>query len=251
MAGTMIPSAGRLWQTGMAGEWLKTRLASVVHEYARLDLRASHIIVAAMIIAGAITNLVVAHGWTVWPFVGAFGVLTYINEAADRNGQGIPPFQVYAFFFGAVALWILMVLLLSSINPIIVILGIMAVGYRAAQAFIRQRERDRLIAARRADGRCIHCGEVFDPNGIVCESCGEEPNPDEALLKRVAQIYRSPQEMARTRATLSRGVTNASTKESALLARRRPGKTTTPAPLPKAAKLGRSAAGGSRKPNRN
>ncbi len=172
MAGTMIPSAGRLWQTGMAGEWLKTRLASVVHEYARLDLRASHIIVAAMIIAGAITNLVVAHGWTVWPFVGAFGVLTYINEAADRNGQGIPPFQVYAFFFGAVALWILMVLLLSSINPIIVILGIMAVGYRAAQAFIRQRERDRLIAARARMGGVFIVGRCLIRMGLFVNRAG-------------------------------------------------------------------------------
>jgi hypothetical protein len=235
----------------MAGETIKTRITGLLSEYARLDLRASYIIVVAMIIAGAVINIVVAHGWTVWPFVGAFGVLTYINEAADRNGQGIPPFQVYAFFFGVVALWILMVLLLSSINPIIVVLGVIAVGYRAAQAFIRQRERDRLIAARRADGRCIHCGEMFDPNAILCESCGEEPNPDEALLKRVAQIYRSPEEMARTRATLSRTATNATTKETALLARRRTGKTKTPAPLPKAAKLGGTSGGSSRKPNRS
>jgi hypothetical protein len=235
----------------MGVETIKSRVSGALREYARLDLRASHIIVVVMIVAGVVINIVVAHGWTVWPFVGAFGVLTYINEAADRNGQGIPPFQVYAFFFGVVAPWILMVFLLSSINPIIVILGVIAVGYRAAQAFIRQRERDRLIAARRADGRCIHCGEMFDPNAILCESCGEEPNPDEALLKRVAQIYRSPEEMARTRATLSRAATNASTKETALLTRRRTGKTKTPAPLPKAAKLGGSAGGSSRKPNRS
>ncbi|MGD0463574.1 MAG: hypothetical protein ABSB74_13900 [Tepidisphaeraceae bacterium] len=235
----------------MAGEWIKTRIAGAVREYARLDLRASHIIVAAMIVAGALTNIIVAHGWTVWPFVGAFGILTYINEAADRNGQGIPPFQVYAFFFGAVALWILMVIFLSTINPVVVILGIIAMGYRAGQAFIRQRERDRLIAARRANGLCIHRGESFDPNVLLCESCGEEPNPDEALLKRVAQIYRSPEEMARTRATLSRAATNASAKEAALLARHRSGKATAPAPLPKAAKLGGSAGGASRKPNRN
>ncbi|HEY1922834.1 MAG TPA: hypothetical protein VGG44_08705 [Tepidisphaeraceae bacterium] len=212
-----------------------------MHEYARVDLRASHIIVVTMVIAGAVINLVVAHGWTVWPFVGAFGVLTYINEAADRNGQGIPPFQVYAFFFGVVAIWVLMVLVLSSLNPVIVILGVIAVGYRAGQAFMRQRERDKLIAFRQADGRCIHCGEAFNSESILCDSCGEEPNPDEALLKRVAQIYRSPEEMARTRATLSRKSTNASSKENALLGRRRAGKTTAPAPLPKAAKLGGSS----------
>ncbi len=204
-----------------------------------------------MIVAGALINIIVAHGWTVWPFVGAFGLLTYINEAAARNGQGIPPFQVYAFFFGAVGVWVLMVFLLSTINPVIVILGIIAVGYRAAQAFIRQRERDRLIAARRAEGRCVHCGESFDPNVLLCESCGEEPNPDEAMLKRIAQIYRTPQEMARTRAALGRAANNASAKEAALLARHRSGKATAPVSLPKAAKLGGSADGPSRKPNRN
>jgi hypothetical protein len=232
----------------MAAASVKTRLAGVLRDYARVDLRASHIIVVAMILAGVLINLFVARGWTVWPFVGAFGILTYINEAADRSGQGIPPFQVYAFFIGAVAVWILAVLVLSTINPVILILGVLAVGYRAGQAFIRQRERERVIAARRAEGRCIHCGELFNPNVLLCESCGEEPNPDEALLKRVAQIYRSPQDMARTRATLSRAATSASTKEAALLARHRSGKTTAPAPLPKAAKLGGSAA---RKPNRN
>jgi hypothetical protein len=231
----------------MTFEWIKTRISDAIREYARVDLRASHIIVVAIIVVGAVTNLLVAHGWTVWPFVGAFGVLTYINEAANRNGQGIPPFQVYGFFFGVVAIWILMVLVLSTLNPVIVVLGVIAVGYRAAQAFIRQRERDRLIASRQADGRCIHCGEVFNPNSMLCDSCGEEPNPDEALLNRVAQIYRSPEEMARTRATLTRKATNASSKENALLARRRTGKTTAPAGLPKAAKLGGSA----RKPNRN
>jgi hypothetical protein len=222
----------------MTFEWIKTRVSNAMHEYARVDLRASHIIVATIVVVGAVTNLLVAHGWTVWPFVGAFGVLTYINEAADRNGQGIPPFQVYGFFFGVVAVWILMVLVLSTLNPVIVVLGIIAVGYRAGQAFMRQRERERLIAFRQADGRCIHCGEVFDPNSILCESCGEEPNPDEALLNRVAQIYRTPEEMARTRATLTRKSTNASSKENALLARRRTGKTAAPAGLPKAAKLG-------------
>jgi hypothetical protein len=217
---------------------IRMRISGALREYARADLRASHIIVVGMVLAGILINLVVAHGWTVWPFVGAFGVLTYINEAADRNGQGVPPFQVYGFFFGVVAIWILMVLVLSTLNPVIVVLGIIAVGYRAGQAFIRQRERDRLISFRQADGRCIHCGEVFDPNSILCESCGEEPNPDEALLNRVAQIYRTPEEMARTRATLTRKSTNASSKENALLARRRTGKTTAPTGLPKAAKLG-------------
>jgi hypothetical protein len=221
---------------------IKARLKQVLHEYVRSDLRLSHIILGVAIIVGAVINAVFAHGWTVWPVVLAFGILTYINEAVSRNGQGIPPVQVYAFFIGVVVFWFVMVLILSTLNPLILILGIGAILYRIAEAFLRQRERDRLIAARRADGVCLHCGEVYDPNSVFCENCGEEPNPDVAILTRVAQIYRSDEQMKNARAALSRTAApaTASAKEQALLARRRTGKVTHQAPLPKASKLGPS-----------
>lgn len=134
----------------MAAKTIKTRIAAMLRDYARQDLRTSHIAVGAMILVGAVLNLIFTRGWTVWPFVLAFGILTYINEAADRNGQGIPPFQVYAFFIGAGAFWAVIVLILSRINPIIMLIGIAALLYRVSEAVLRQRERDRLIAFRRA-----------------------------------------------------------------------------------------------------
>ncbi|HEX4055523.1 MAG TPA: zinc ribbon domain-containing protein [Tepidisphaeraceae bacterium] len=235
----------------MTAKSIKTQIAAVLREYARHDLRTSHIVVGAMIVVGALLNLIFTHGWTVWPFVLAFGILTYINEAADRNGQGIPPLQVYAFFVGVGAFWVVIVLVISRINPIIMLIGIAALLYRVTEALLRQRERDRLIAFRRTQGLCIHCGEMNEPDAVLCESCGEEPNPEDAILKRVAQICRTPQDMVRARATLMRTAvsTSAGAKESALLARHRTGKVAAKkTELPKAAKLGNAS--GSSKRNR-
>ena len=227
----------------MSVEDIKIAIDKVFREYVRSDIRPSHLIIGAIIVIGAIVNLVFAHGWTIWPFVAAFGVLTYINEAADRNGQGIPPFQAYALLIGGAVVWIVLVMFLSFINPLILVLGIMAVMYRGAQAYLRQRERNKLIASRRAEGVCLHCGAVNNPDAPYCESCGEEPNPDSALLRRVAEIYRTPQDMARARAVLMRGNvgSSASAKEKALLSRHRTGKQTHRSELPKAAKLGGSS----------
>ena len=223
----------------MAGQSTKDRLKQAVREWALLDLRLSHLIVAGAIVVGAFINLVFAHGWTIWPAVLAFGILTYMNEAVSRSGQGIPPYQVYGVFVAAGVVWFGAVLILMWVNPIILVIGLAAIVYRIVEAVIRQRERDRLIAVRRAKGLCLHCGEIYDPNAVFCDTCGEEPNPDSAILKRVAQIYRSQQDIGRTRAVLGRSATpaTASSKEQALIARHRTGKVTAPAPLPKAAKI--------------
>jgi hypothetical protein len=229
---------------------IKSRIEHLLREYFVLEGRPSHLIVLGMILAGALINLFIPRGWTVWPFVLAFGILTYINEASSRNGQGVPPFQVYSLFVGIAAAWVVAILILWSINPLILLVGIAVVLYRVIEAFMRQRERDRLIAHRRAQGLCVHCGEVYDPHAVLCESCGEEPNPDAAVLRRVAQICHSPQDVARARSVLTRsvGTATASSKEQALLARHH-GKKAAPAAqgLPKAAKLGPSSSSKRRK----
>jgi hypothetical protein len=220
----------------------KQNLADLLHEYITLDLRLSYLIIAAMVLVGAVLNFTLPHGWAVWPFVLAASILTLINDAADRNGQGVPPFQVYAFFGGAVLLWIIVLAVLSTLNPLILLIGVAAVGYRFGQAYIHQRERNRLIRTRAEEGRCLHCGEIYEPNTLLCETCGEEPNPDQAMLQRVANIYRSPEIIARTRKVLTREAKNvsASAREAALIARHH-GKGAAKTALPKAAKLGPSA----------
>jgi hypothetical protein len=226
----------------MADNRIKTRITEALREYARTDLRLSHIVLAIAFVVGALVNLLFAHGWTVWPAVLAFGILTYMNEAVSRNGQGIPPYQVYSFFIVAVVVWFVAVLILSTLNPIVLILGVGAIVYRISEAYLRQRERDRLIASRRALGVCLHCGNPYDPNAVLCENCGEEPNPDDAVLKRVAQIYRSDQQVQHARSVLGSTAkpSSASSKEQALIARHRTGKVTPASQLPKAAKLGPS-----------
>jgi hypothetical protein len=222
----------------------KQRLIAAFRDFVRLDMRPSHLIIGGMILVGAIVNILLPHGWTVWPVVLAFGVLTIINEAVDRNGQGIPPVQVYGFFIGIGIAWLVLVMLMWAINPIFLFLGVAIVLYRGIEAYLKQRERERLINFRRERGVCLHCGEVYDPNSVLCESCGEEPNPDVAVLKRVAQICRSPQDVTRARAVLSRatGSSSAASKEKALIARRHGEKKVSRSnELPKAAKLGPSA----------
>jgi hypothetical protein len=221
---------------------MKARLMEALRQFASLDLRISHLAIGVTIIVGALINLFFAHGWTVWPAILAFGILTYMNEAVSRNCQGFPPYHVYAFFLGAIAVWTLIILILSAVNPVILLLGIGAILFRIIEALLRQREREKLIAIRRLQGVCLHCGGPYDANVVFCENCGEEPNPDEAILKRVAQIYRSNEQIERARSALVRTAApaTASSKEQALLARHRTGKVTPASQLPKAAKLGPS-----------
>jgi hypothetical protein len=218
------------------------QIKTALRDWLTLDLRYSHVIIAAAVLVGGLINLFFAHGWTIWPAVLAFGILTYINEAVDRSGQGIPPVQVYALFIAAGVVWMAAVCLLMSINKLILFVGIAAILYRILEAILRQRERERLIAHRRAAGVCLHCGEIYDPSAVFCQTCGEEPNPADALLRRVAQIYRSTQDIARTRAVLGKSAASPlSAKEQALITRRQGQKLTHPSPLPKAAKLGGSS----------
>src|SRR5580700_4211771 len=133
---------------------VKDRITAAVRDFARLDLRPSHMIIGGMVVVGAIINLVFAHGWTVWPIVLAFGMLTIINEAVERNGQGIPPFQVYAFFIGIGVFWLILVMFMWAIHPIFLILGMGIVIYRGIEAYLKQRERERLINFRRERGVC-------------------------------------------------------------------------------------------------
>src|SRR6202453_4763314 len=116
---------------------VKDRISSAVRDFARLDLRPSHLIVGGMVVVGVIVNLVFAHGWTVWPVVLAFAMLTIINEAVERNGQGIPPFQVYAFFIGIGVAWLGVGMCLWAVPPIFLILGLGVVLYRGIEAYLK------------------------------------------------------------------------------------------------------------------
>ena len=101
-----------------------------------------------MVALGLAVNLLLPHGWTVWPFVLAAAILLTIHEMAERNGQGIPPLHVYAFFVAAMTLWLGLVVILSAVNVLVLLLGIGVLGYFAVQGYLKQREKMRVIAAR-------------------------------------------------------------------------------------------------------
>jgi hypothetical protein len=202
---------------------IKSKITGALREFVELDLRRSYLVIGGMILVGIIVNIFVTKGWTVWPFIGAASVLVVISEAAQRNGQGVPPLQVYGFFFGAVAVWIIIVLVLSVLNPFIVLAATGALGFYAAKGGITEYQRRAKIDALRKAGRCIHCGELYDPKSEICENCGDEANPEDTRLARVAAVARQNRNPAKARAALNQPPAGASAKqkEQALLARAR------------------------------
>src|SRR5438132_11300131 len=95
-----------------------------LREYFDYDIRWSYWLVGGMIALGAVSSLFLSHGWTVWPFVFIACFMSMVHEAAERNGQGVPPFHVYALLVGGVAVWIVVVLLFSFVNPVVLMIGL-------------------------------------------------------------------------------------------------------------------------------
>jgi hypothetical protein len=190
-------------------------------EYVSYDLRLSYWIIGGLVLLGAAVSIWVPHGWAIWPAICVAGFLSMVNEAADRNGQGVPPFQVYASLVGLVVGWIVITLVFSMFNPIVLLIGAVALGYQCARAWVQERERNRLIEARRASGECVHCGQVVTNRNGVCEHCGNEPDPIGTRLRRVANIVNANKDASRARAAIAQPSTyqSASSKEQALIAK--------------------------------
>jgi hypothetical protein len=201
---------------------LKTYLVQAVKSYWQQDLRVSHLAIAGLAVAGLIVNLLLPHGWTVWPLVLAAGLMIMINEAADRAGHGVPPLQVYALFGVIVGVWMLVILVLSALHPIIFVLGMIVLIYYAARGYVKNYTHQKMIAQRREEGQCIHCGEPADPDQTVCPHCGEDANPDAARSKWSTLTAKGAQDRARIRSILkpASAASEASAKEQALLSRR-------------------------------
>jgi hypothetical protein len=86
--------------------------------------------------------------------------------------------------------------------------------------YLEQKEKDRMIEQRRADGCCVHCGaKVEDVNLGFCTECGLEPNPTEIQLGRIASTIASANRGGHARSVLTQrtAAADASAKERALL----------------------------------
>lgn len=211
--------------TGCHPKWdrLKYILREGTRQFIRINLRWSYLAIAGMVVIGVVVNLTLAHGWTVWPVVLAAGIMLMVHEAAERNRQGVPPLHAYALFISAMAAWLATLVVLSAINPVVLLIGFIALGYYCTLGYVKDLERRKVMTQRRAEGLCVHCGHPADYELAMCLHCGREPDPDDAQLKRVGHTSRSSREKARARQNLTPKPPTASAakKEQALLARRR------------------------------
>lgn len=203
--------------------WARGDLRRGLKEFVEHDLRVTYLAIVGLVLAGLIVNLLLPRGWTVWPFVLGAAIMLAINEMADRSGQGIPPLRIYLFFTGAVIGWIAVVLIISAFNPLVLLVGICVLGYYWAKGYIKTRERMKLIVSRRVAGCCIHCGQLVDPQYAYCQNCGEDPDPEASVLKRITGAQRGLGSAEKARAALKPEsiAASAARKEQALMARRR------------------------------
>lgn len=208
---------------------IKSATKQVIASFKQLDvtdLRWTHLAILGMVIGGAVINLFLHNGWTVWPLVMVAALMTAIHEAADRAGQGVPPLTVYACFAGAIILWIGLVMLLSAVNMLVIFAAVLALAYFSIKGWLKTRIRQELIQYRIAHDLCVNCGEPASSDLQYCENCGMEPNPMIAESRRLTESTHRNANAAHARAVLKgEGMgASAARKEQALLAMRRAGK---------------------------
>lgn len=198
------------------------RVAVVLQRFSRLDLRWSYLAAGGLVVLGGLLNLLLPHGWTVWPIVAALAGMMMVHEAAERNGQGVPPGHAYAFIFGALFTWLAVGIVLSVVNVFVLVMGLIGVIVYATHGYIEGRKREYLRADRRKNGLCVHCGMRFNSSMEMCDHCGEEPDPLSTQLQRVAGVARNRRNVDRARAVIkSESLTaTAARKEQALLQKR-------------------------------
>jgi len=203
----------------------KDKATHALKEFLRNDMRWSYWVIAGLL-AIAIVASFFPGGWQLYPFLFAAGVLSMIHEAADRNGQGVPPLYAYGFLIGIILFWVVVIAIFSLVNKFVLFLGILALAYQLARGYLQERERTKLIETRRAHGECIHCGYETDPKKGVCPNCGEEPDPSSATLRRVASIVHQRKNTPQARQTLGKQnpMNAVQRREQALIARRASGR---------------------------
>jgi hypothetical protein len=181
----------------------KERILRELKKVGLSDVKWSHIINVFLLIVGLTVTVLFENGWTVCPFLGAVGIIVMINEAADRNGEGVPPLHVYLFFFASVLVWSFAVTVLSVVNIWILLFGVFGSLWYTAVCMRRAKEHDAVLAMRVERQLCIHCATPIDPEYSFCQACGREPNPDSARMKRIRSIMSNRKNSERMRRALT------------------------------------------------
>lgn len=208
----------------MKWDELKQHLPKALRDFSQTGLRYSYFVVAVMVVLGAAVNFFLPHGWVVWPAVLAVGIMSMIHEAAERNNEGVPPFQAYSWFAGALAVWMAIALFLSAVGRVLFIVGLPVLVIYCVRTYLTHRKRARKIAERREKGVCVACGEPLDPRmGSYCVQCGHT-DVEGDLHRRMREMIsdRTAEDVAHTRATLKpeSPAAAARRKEQELLSRR-------------------------------
>lgn len=205
---------------------LKAELPRTLRDMVRHDLRYSYVVAAGLVVVGLVVQRFIPNGWSVWPVVFVGGVLAMIDEAADRNGTGIPPLRVIALTIGFLGSWLAMALFLRVVHPLVWVLGIGVAAYYGIRGDMKRRAHLGLMGLRVLRGECAQCGDPVDEGVVDCPHCGELANPDGVRSRWSTLIAQSPAGVARTRAVLKpeTGGATARRKEQALIDKRiRPG----------------------------
>jgi hypothetical protein len=186
------------------------------------DMRWSYYVILGLILAGIVVNVAWPQLWMMWPFVFAVAVLSIVHEAAERNGQGVPPLYAYGFLFGVLLFWVIVVAIFSVVNKYVLLFAVIALGYQCAKAWVQERERTKLMDLRRANNQCIHCGEPIPEKTAVCLNCGLEPDPTGQRMRRISSIVGGRKDPAKARAAIKQDsiASSASKREQALIAKR-------------------------------
>src|SRR5882724_10756130 len=88
------------------------------------DLRWAHLWIVSLIVGAGVINLLLPNGWTIWPLIPVMAAMIVINEAAERNDQGIPPLQIYAFVVVVTLVWLAGVIIMSQVPIFIQLTGV-------------------------------------------------------------------------------------------------------------------------------
>src|SRR5436853_6910322 len=99
------------------------RFSDTVREFGRKDLRWSYGAVAILIVIGICSNILLRHGWAIWPFCFAAGAMAMVHEAAERTRQGVPPFYAYGGLVAVLVIWAVVAAIASFLHPIVLFIG--------------------------------------------------------------------------------------------------------------------------------
>jgi hypothetical protein len=144
-------------------------------------------------------------GLVIWPFLFSTCVLVIINDAAMQDAAGMPPIQTYAMFFSTLIGSLVLVFLISkTINPWIIIIGVIGMAGYLANDWKKRKIRELAIASRRAAGLCLRCAQPVT-NGAedICLNCGLPVNSERMNLLRLGRAIANKGGSQRARESIS------------------------------------------------